>query len=442
MLGKFNQKEYLVMIDIQNTSWIQNGFEYKGEWWLPEQPKLKVAGTLKTEERSKIVLDIHGSLNIEKNCEKIILGKYGFEEITLLKVFLYKESYESYGLSQQFLVECVIVGTHFSLMQKVMFDRWSVSYTYLEDWLATNVFSVREGKRHSSVSSSFPNYKDIYISSLNLTLRIQSSFYSEDVLHKSIRREHRACIEIIPAEPKGLDWFNEISFYIQVFLSLCLGIPSYRKAVEYSIGSQKLKYLGKSIVLPNFENPIYHLRDLLEYNSAIKIEAYEIILKYPVIKRNLQKYLDRWFEGFNKLNLIYNLFFSIIEDDAAGQTRYPHDFLIISQALEAYYKVVYPHRSQRINYRKALEFLLKEVDRTFYAFLSDKDTFVDDIVQTRNYYTHYSETLKDKALSGIRLHRLAWEMRIFFRLLLFKNIGVSKSKPCIKRFQTNFWRRM
>ncbi len=52
-----------------------------------------------------------------------------------------------------------------------------------------------------------------------------------------------------------------------------------------------------------------------------------------------------------------------------------------------------------------------------------KKDFVDDVVNTRNYFVHYDQSLKNKALKGTKLYRLIQKLKVLVEICLLKEIG-------------------
>ena len=55
---------------------------------------------------------------------------------------------------------------------------------------------------------------------------------------------------------------------------------------------------------------------------------------------------------------------------------------------------------------------------------SRKKQLVDKIVNTRNYYSHFDETLKNKAAKAIELHHLNNKLNIAFQLCLMYDLKI------------------
>jgi hypothetical protein len=71
---------------------------------------------------------------------------------------------------------------------------------------------------------------------------------------------------------------------------------------------------------------------------------------------------------------------------------------------------------------------LKQIVKNFEAFLGSskgRKSFVNQVVNTRNYLTHYDIKLKSSACSGAHLFDICMKMECLFQLHIMKEIGFS-----------------
>ena len=68
--------------------------------------------------------------------------------------------------------------------------------------------------------------------------------------------------------------------------------------------------------------------------------------------------------------------------------------------------------------------ILGDYDPLFWSFYRKGSTFAQQIVDTRNYYTHYDETKKEKALSGDTLVDAIFILRLILELYACRFLGV------------------
>jgi hypothetical protein len=62
------------------------------------------------------------------------------------------------------------------------------------------------------------------------------------------------------------------------------------------------------------------------------------------------------------------------------------------------------------------------------VFIKNKGDFIDTVVVTRNYLTHYDKDLKERAASGIDIFHLARELKMLLEICLLRELGFSSEE--------------
>lgn len=201
---------------------IFESFEYKGEWWLPEDPSNKLSGTLKvTPER--IILDLFGAFNsvfdnTRSDNYEIILGElYKGKDITLYQNQLKKlqENLPGDKRVSELSVRYVFVGEHFEKKDEINFSSMSFNFTHLENWLAHNpikskhIFEEDKGNELREYQMSFKPSKKIVlnIEQINSELTIADAWAGNTKINK-FDFEFLSYLRLKPKEPKSFHWFN------------------------------------------------------------------------------------------------------------------------------------------------------------------------------------------------------------------------------------------
>jgi len=77
--------------------------------------------------------------------------------------------------------------------------------------------------------------------------------------------------------------------------------------------------------------------------------------------------------------------------------------------------------------RKRMKLLLGSLSRQSRHLVSEHEAaFVDSVVATRNYLTHYDPESKDAALDGVALSKVNTQLQKLLLLLLLKDIGIDE----------------
>lgn len=249
---------------------------------------------------------------------------------------------------------------------------------------------------------------------------------------------------------------------LQNFITLGISIPiKVQKLVGFiEINNEELKIdIFRSHKGGNFIDHIHPLRMNFQLND---------------IKDNFNNILNAWFEKYERLKPIFNLYFGVLYSPFI---YIEHEFLSLCQALEVYcrincdnyylpendFKKIYDELCQYLDGNiKGLTKNLKEkhtLDRSFIEHLK-KGTFkyaneysfkkklktiaskyndilkdlpyncldkINLIADTRNYFTHYTKELRDKAKVALGKEKeLALGLREMLEVCLLSEINIPK----------------
>lgn len=178
-----------------------------------------------------------------------------------------------------------------------------------------------------------------------------------------------------------------------------------------------------------------------------------MLFTFKTIEANAQSIFNAWIDAYDTLSPAFNLYFST----KSNTKKYLEEqFLGLIQGLETYHRrssqetfmeqdkfdvlvaEIKSHCSTehlewldgRLKYGNeiSLKTRLRRIIEPFQEKLgdsSDRKKLLQQIVDTRNYFTHYDVTLKDKAAQGKELWRLCETLEALFQLHFLKLIGLS-----------------
>jgi hypothetical protein len=192
-------------------------------------------------------------------------------------------------------------------------------------------------------------------------------------------------------------------------------------------------------------------------NSDNRFKFCPVPIEANVILPKIELYFVNWFSFIEKYEPVFELYFG----ELYKKTYITNRFLNYCQAIEAYHSRNgrFDDKFSKGNIEKVLEKLMeiietsnlslfKETIRTklgfitrktlrmiveeliedneesVSVFISDKQSFADKVVKTRNYYTHYSSKKKPKVAELIKLTE---DMRFLLVAIMLKEIGFEQS---------------
>jgi hypothetical protein len=156
-------------------------------------------------------------------------------------------------------------------------------------------------------------------------------------------------------------------------------------------------------------------------------KPHEFFLRYPDIAQWFPQIVDCWLNASDTIGHALVLLFSAIREPAAFlETR----FLPIVQAAEVYARAETPGtlaHANELRLKQKMHALLDTLEpNTLTLFCKQRDEFVRGIVDTRNYYTHYSDRY-DRVLQSMELHWATVKLQLMLKILLLKRLGVPES---------------
>ncbi|MDO9289147.1 MAG: hypothetical protein Q7T83_10180 [Thermodesulfovibrionales bacterium] len=429
-------------------------FEYDGQWWLPENSENKISGTLKFHPVEGAYLELIGSF---KEYDDIVNSKFSHVDIilgittnnkllTLYKCFLSKakasHSPDSSFVATTFFANVVFIGCHFEKGEDILFDSLSINYSHLEDWTGITGFRFA---RHDTdeqtlcaISYKYPQKVEADLGSLKIVLNHEFTYGGPSFYEYNLKQT--TYITMQPNQPMHFNGYkSDICYHIQNFLSLATGKATYPLAVKAKSKENKKRLLGGKIFDDVYEDIFifFSLKKLPDLSK--KPHPSDVLFSYSDIADSFEKYLQNWVAKAEILRPVYDLYFGTLYNPSM---YLEYQFLSLIQAVESYHRRKYggqylsdddysPIRNELIkaisqnisndfkeSLKKRLQYLneyslrkrLKEIFLKYAVIekllVESKEVFIEDVVNTRNYLTHYDKRLEIKKVSGQKLYRL------------------------------------
>ena len=443
-------------------------FEHTGYWWLPSEPNKKISGSLKFHPLDGITLDLIGSFGEFKDFPKvreehIILGvTSGGKAATLYKCFQSKSSLSlDTGLStSSYAAQVLFLGHRFEKPEDIVFSSFSIGYYYLEEWTGITGFSMKheadESGKHSReiVTYSFP--EEIAVDVGDVGVSITYRFTSGGARLKEVLMKHVTYFKVKTKAPASFDVFNErINFLLQNFLTLGLGRPTRPVFITATNENVKFEFPEGTTRYEDIE--IYYAVNEMP-DVAKTLHPLEMTFSLSDIRDTFGICLSNWFSKEHVLRPVYDLYFATLNSSSIYLT---HGFLNLTQGLESYHRraigghyvadAVFGNLLTTLtgsipaaipeNYRSALkqgfrhlnEFslrrrlgeLITKCSPIILKLIKEPDIYVNQIVATRNYLTHYDKDPERQVLHGEDLYWATRKLRALLEICLLLEIGLS-----------------
>lgn len=454
-------------------------FDCKGEWWFPKNKGKKVCGILRFNVESGGKLEVVGKRITIWNASSLwlkpvtLFGSTDKGDITLFDCSLSSSSASLGKLSTAlFKFSEGVIGKHILKKEDLVIQRVAVNYSYLNVWSDSfgvdpgeTLISFVKGKEEFSFKLPQPfllaKGKDYEI---HLMAGSNKSFSLTDT-SKQITLEEIPYIEILLKGKNTLKDYQEFVKSVQYFLSLAVkeqvfplvftGVTSGRKPLIFFYRLSSIP-ASEPMLIANFTL------------SNIEKSMNEYLKKWIDEREILEPACELFFNSLNK-NFSPKLRFSYLIEAAEGLHRavYENDKYIPDEEYmkkgglyETFVKVVVKeipdsvssdfkqslvkgklYYANEYSLRKRLKEMLS-VDcleiinaRKIILEKEERNAFIEKIVDTRNYYTHHDEELRDKILKDEKLEQAIKVLEALIEIALMSEMGISDEE--IKKLRKN-----
>lgn len=439
---------------------IEEEYKRQGYFWLPDNPDNKIPGTLTIEDGGKIELEVVGHFGngLETLMDSIdisrIIGnveKEGF--VTLENCLFTKRNYSFGGIDKSKLyVHKVFSGVGYDKDEPITFNTLSFSVDCLDEWVGITGISVDSDFKNRTAKVSYnPPTKLTYELDGGMKLEICFGYTLPAVPDlREVKITQMVYFKLHSTSLKPLKEFTTIAFKIISFLCFAIddsvsikGVTGTSNEIQQESGNGKTHPISIKI---------YYESRPFEAKVSNK-SWHEMLFAFSAIKDNAQVVINNWINSYERISPALNLYFSTKQ----GAQKYLNGkFLALAQGLETYHrrtnnetlmdeedfkglvdKIIEQCPTENVGWLEGrlkygneinLGKRIKRIIEPFKEHLGNsksRSKFIRSIVDTRNYFTHYSDDLKDSAAKTEDLWDLVLKMEAIFQLHFLKLIGFS-----------------
>jgi hypothetical protein len=436
-----------------------DSFTYRGVWFLSENPNHKVSGTLFFDPQKGIELELDGTLMDARSSKDLhepdtILGfTIDGKSITLYKCFESSRSMSLPGMAtSKYVGLFVLEGAHFDGADDVIFHSVRARLHNLDTWTSRFGFSAVETDFNTwttRIEYTIPDAIEFPIrvgtkGKLNFRVTVPSSQYLSTA---TIEQKVELIIE--HEEALALDKILSDFFHFQNFITLGTFEPSHVISVE-------LTHRG---LTEEWSGTLHPVPIRLFYQPSTRVAParskvlWEFLFNYRDIEVKFNQTIAEWYDHKASLEPIIAL---LLDSFYKKGSFTENTFLNIAQGLETFHRrfrnnQVRPadahekmiatilaatpteHRDwlkERLNFsnepslHKRLDELVDELSNTtIRKIITDKEAFIKDVKNSRNYYTHYEKSIEKKAKKGGELFTLTEKMKVVLVCAVLRQTG-------------------
>lgn len=439
---------------------VKEKIKKSGYFWLPSVPEKKIAGTLNISDGGKIELEVAGLFdeNIERDKFERIVGqieKYGF--ITLDDCLGTHQTISSGGISKSsILVHKTFLGVAYDEREPVLLNTFQFSVEGIDEWVGLSGIKVENHieRQVPTITYSCPEIVSLNLNNgMKFLITFSWTFPGFPNLTEA-KITQKTWFKLVSEQDRPLKDF--ISTAHKITTLLCFAIDKtvcidQIKATSNTI-SREIN-TGESEPAP----PMLLYYESLPYTKdEPKIHHHHMLFRYQAIKARAEQIINNWLQAYDKIEPALNLYFGV----TTGGLRYlDAKVLALAQGLEIYHRRMSDEtRMEQDNFKSLRETLINQCPEKHREWLSERleygnelslrqriqriikpfnefignenqrDKLIGSIVDTRNYLTHYNESLQSKVASGDKLFRLYRKMEAIFQLRILQELGFTQTE--------------
>ncbi|MBD0723696.1 hypothetical protein B6A10_00725 [Flavobacterium sp. L1I52] len=443
-------------------------FEIKGLWFLPEKKENRIPGTLTFDPINGGNLELIGCLEeeyffFEQNSSdesQIILGiSTESDLITLYDCFCFsrnsktKINQESGPPSVKYYANFILKGHHFENENSLKFNSIKSSLQNLDEWVNITGFNHSE-KYDGIIRLEYQTPQNVEFD-LHSGYKGKFTFSTTRPTFNSNKHEYITQITEIQIDSKNEISLEDILKILSRFKNfLVLGI--YRSSSPNSIILYNNNIQNDYGKRGKFRKPIELYHTTQNRLNLKEKRHFEMLFNYTQIKDFFPQAIKLWYQKYDNLDAAFNLLF---DQFYKGSTFSENTFLNLAQSAETLHSRLYSHTKipkeeyskmkktilettpteyhwwikeqlnfgNNLNLHQRLSELLEKYDHSIIRqSIKDKDKFIKQVKDLRNYYTHYSKSLEKKKITERELMILSEKLKMLLVSGFLFEIGFPK----------------
>ena len=293
-----------------------------------------------------------------------------------------------------------------------------VKYDLLDEWIGKYGFKInlsRDPKKfHVSIEFSPPSHIILHENSkykMYLHFRAKSPWTN----HKpKLTLSQSAFFNIEYKHKQKLENVKDLVYIIRDFFSFTSCTPIDIKNFEFKCHSSR--------VAKN-DNRTNSLGILIDKSKVIKTVTnnyhHDFLIHYSDLEKSNVNVIEQWINKYEVLSPVMKMYL----DNTYNKNQYLEtEFLNYVQAIEVYHTRAINHK--QIHLRIRLEELVNKYSKVVSQIIPNKLVFIDRVVNTRNYLTHYNVKIpKRKILKHQKMYDTSVRLKILLQAILLDEMG-------------------
>ena len=371
-------------------------------------------------------------------------------------IFLFKTgSKGSIGISKSLIrVNRIFTGVGYDEDEIPRFNSVTFSVEGIDEWIGRSGINVDHQFEERTATISYQSPENIPLNlgdGMQLLITFHWTLPGFPII-KEARISQKTYFELVSEDERELDDFISVVRKITNFL--CFAMDQTVSLDSMSATSDNLRQdigEGRTRAIPI---NIYY--QSWPYSKDEPVSNRSKLFGFEEIQNDAERIIKNWIEAYEKITPAFNLYFLA---KMGMQTYLEERFMALAQGLEAYHRRTSEEkRMDETEFEKLVEHLVDQCPEEKREWLSDKlnygnevslskrlrdiikpfkdvignrtkrESLINKIVKTRNYLTHYDQSLELEAAQGEDLWPLCLKMELLFQLHFLKLIGFSREQ--------------
>jgi ApeA N-terminal domain 1/Apea-like HEPN len=424
---------------------MKTDLKLEGKWWKASKPEDVLFGYLFFNKISGGKLYLEGSYSELETTEeerftpRIILGILSDgSKITLVDCII---THISGGSKTEISIPVVLEGYHFQKVDQIIFENISIKFSNLNKWFhKTKLWKLISQNRSKIVEISAGEVKDYCrITIMANRDKMPNPNEMEEYINDNLY------FKIESFREKTIDSYQDLRSWVQDFLNFTIVDEVEEQSMEGEVGktsnnglSQVVKIFYRSpppgMVKPTVRNyPIFtyecissKLNDYLKGWLEIKMEYGPIYDMYFSVMYNPELYLEFRVMAFVTALEIYHDWYlqkSVDSNELSDEAIDQQDNSGGKNQDAKGNKTTVKGNKRNNKSRLELVFDFYSDITSIYFKSNKKKAFAELAIDTRNYFTHFRKSLKEKAARDKELFYLTQDLQLLVQFSMLTLLG-------------------
>lgn len=445
-------------------------FSLKGDWFLPDSPDKRLSGEVSYSPEKGVYLELIGAfsknpLDPDDNNYTTILGIVeGSRKISLFECLHVGRTTVSFVCGSEtakpvttYSVNLMLDGWHYDSCDDICVKTVYIQFDGLAEWLQVSGFgldAVKMDEKTIDVHYQRPEPINFEFSKgVKASFDFCTSSISQPAFRTSFEMQQVARLKIQREAELTLDDILRVAYKFLAFLMLGLNGETFVKSITCFFYPNNTELMPDETLDRRRVDFFYQQHLTVKEN---KWDFYSMTFTYPAVKDKFQQLITKWENDFSDFEPAINL---LVEQICEKNTFSINDFLNLAQAAETLHDRIKPGEKKMPDgeYKSLKEKILNVIPEIYKGFVQgllqfgnnaslrqrlidlvemcpgkicelfipDKDAFINEVLDSRNYYTHYTISGKKNVKQGRDLMLLTKRIQILLIINILLHLGMS-----------------